>query len=59
MKGIKKMTKKEIEKMENNNPIIEMLKEETNNPYSDQNRWEFVKERMQAAAERIYGKPRR
>ena len=53
------MTKKEIEKMENNNPIIKMLKEETNDPHSDQNRWEFVKERMQAAAERIYGKPRR
>ena len=50
------MTKKEIKKMENNNPIIKMLKKETNNPYSNQNRWEFVKERMQSAAERIYGK---
>ena len=59
MKGMEKMTKKEIKKMENNNPIIKMLKKETNNPYSDQNRWEFVKERMQAAAERIYGKPGR
>jgi len=55
---MEKMTKKEIEKMENNNPIIRMLKAEPNCKYSGKNRWEFVKERMQAAAERMYGKPR-
>ena len=58
MKGMEKMTKKEIEKMENNNPIIRMLKAEPNCKYSGKNRWEFVKERMQAAAESMYGKPR-
>ena len=46
------MTQKEID----NNPIVKMLKAEPNCKYSGKNRWEFVQERMRAAAKKIYTK---